>query len=70
MGNKNKIQTKKISWGRLFVKGIEEGVKKVIELAILGLAIGATMKLVLATIPAVMVGTMFAKIIKVGVLRQ
>ena len=68
MENKNK--TKKINWGRLVIKAIEEGAKKAIELVVLALMIGATMKLVMAAIPAVMAGAIVAKIVKVGVLKQ
>ena len=47
----------------------EDGIKKAIEVAIIALVVGASMKLVLASVPAVMIGAVIAKVTKLTILR-
>lgn len=69
MTNKNK-QKKAIDWKRLALKSVEDGIKKAIELALIALIVGASMKLVLAAIPGVMLGAIIAKLVKIWGLKS
>jgi len=60
-----KKSNKKIDWNRLLRKAVEDGIKKAIELLILAIVAGAAIKLVIAAVPAVALGAVVAKVIKV-----
>ena len=55
----------KIDWSRLLKKAAEEGIKKAVELTALGIALGLAFKVVIATVPAVTLSSIIAKVIKV-----
>ncbi|MDP2750008.1 MAG: hypothetical protein Q8O89_04200 [Nanoarchaeota archaeon] len=67
MAKKGAKKAKKINWRRLGISALENGIKKAIELVVLALLLGAAMKTVLFVVPAVVAGTVFAKIIKIHV---
>ena len=61
---------KKINKERLIAKAVENGLKKAIEILIIAFVVGASFKIMMVTVPAVMAGSVLAKIIKKGVLKQ
>ena len=65
MEKKRRKEVRKIDWKRLFVKGVEDGLKKAVELSILAILIGMAAKMILLTVPAVTLGSVAAKIVKV-----
>lgn len=56
---------KKIEWKRLLKKAFEDGIKKAIELSIIAIIVGAALKIIMITVPAVTFGSVIAKIIKI-----
>lgn len=64
-----KTEQGRIDWKRLIIKALENGAKKAIEVVILALVLGATLKMAAVAIPAAMAGTALVKMIKVGVLK-
>ena len=65
---KMKKQPKKINWNRLLKKAVEDGIKKAIELLILAIAAGVAIKIIMITVPAVTLGAIVAKIVKIRIL--
>jgi hypothetical protein len=63
-------KTKKINKKRLFVKALEDGLKKAVELAVIGFTIGISAKLLSLTVLAVFGGSIIAKVIKLTVLEN
>ena len=55
----NKVDVKS-----LLVKALEDGIKKAVELAIVTAAFGLALKFVLATIPAVMLASVIARVLR------
>ena len=62
-----KTKTKKIQWKRLFAKATEDVMKKAIELIAIAVILGATAKLIMVVLPAVLAGGVIARLIKLGV---
>jgi integral membrane sensor domain MASE1 len=58
-------KTNKIEWKKLLWKAMEDGIKKAVEVAFIAILVGASIKLVMAAIPGVMVGAVIAKMIKI-----
>ena len=58
----------KIEWKRLIAKAVEEAIKKVIELLILAILLGAALKLIVIAVPAVAFGAVIAKLAKIYLL--
>jgi len=58
-------KTKKIDWNRLIKKAVEDGIKKGIELTILAIIAGTAAKLIMIAVPAVTLGAVVAKVIKI-----
>ncbi|MBW2978272.1 hypothetical protein KY331_05485 [Candidatus Woesearchaeota archaeon] len=54
----------KIEWKRLLSKALEDGIKKAIELILIALIVGASIKLILVAVPAVTLGAVIAKLAK------
>jgi len=63
-----KKRSKKINWKKLLIKGVEEGIKKTIELIVLAIILGATLKLIMVVVPAVAFGAVIAKFAKINFL--
>lgn len=61
---------KKIDWKRMLLKAAEDGIKKAIELTILALLVGVTIKTVLVAVPAVTMGAVIAKTVKIKMLER
>jgi hypothetical protein len=59
------MTNKKINWKKLMAKGFEDAIKKAVELLILALLLGATLKLILIAVPAVSLGAIVSKICKI-----
>ena len=57
--------SKKISWKRLLIKSAESAIVKTVELTLVVLVMGVSVKMMLVTVPAVSVGAMTAKIVKI-----
>ena len=62
-----KKRSKKIDWKRLVARSIEDGMKKGIELIIIAVLLGATFKLLVTAIPAVVLGSVIAKLAKIKI---
>lgn len=58
-------ETRKIELKRLLLKAMEDGIKKGVEIALIALVVGASLKLVFTAIPGVMLGAIFAKLVKI-----
>ncbi len=63
--NQRKKNVKKIKWKSLFIKAIEDALKKSVELIILALLLGIAIKIILMTVPAVTIATIISKIVKI-----
>lgn len=59
---------KKILWKKLLVKAAEEAIKKTIELLVLALALGITARLIFVAVPAIIAGSVVAKVTKITLL--
>ncbi|MFH1452064.1 MAG: hypothetical protein ABIF88_02730 [archaeon] len=59
----------KIDKKRLLLKATEDGLKKAIELVIIGIVIGLSIKLIVITIGSVMFGSVVAKTFKLNLLK-
>ncbi len=59
--------TRNVDWKRLGIKAVEEATKKTIELSLVALLVGATFKLILIAIPAVTIGSLIAKLVKIHI---
>ena len=56
---------RKIDWKRMLKKAAEDGIKKAVELIALGIALGVAYRMIIVAVPAVAVGTVVAKVVKV-----
>ncbi len=58
------VSKNKIDWQMLVIKTIEDSLKKSIELIILAILLGLTIKIILMTVPAVTIATILSKIMR------
>ena len=58
------MKMKQINKKKLFVKALEDGIKKASEITIIGLVIGLSLYTLFLTVAGVMSGSLIAKIIK------
>ncbi len=65
MGMKNKT---KIDWKKLIMQTLESSLRKFVELIVLLILVGITLKLVLMAVPAIAIGTIVAKVVKIKIL--
>lgn len=57
-----------IEWRRIGKKAAEEAIKKAIELVVIFIVAGVAYKLIFVAVPAVMVGSIVARIAKIKLL--
>jgi len=67
MVNRMAKKKMKICWKRLLVKALEDAIKKTIEIVILALVLGVTIKMIMIVVPAVSLGSIIAKLIKIKI---
>ena len=54
----------------MFVRSVEDGLKKAIELLIVAILLGSAIKLVMIVVPAVTLGSITAKLTKIFILEK
>jgi hypothetical protein len=59
---------KKVDWKKITGKAFEDAIKKLVEVLILAVIIGAAIKVILWAVPAVTIGSLFAKFIKAKII--
>lgn len=64
------MKAKKISFKKLVLKSAEKGIVKAIELAIMAIVMGATLRTMIVMVPAVMVASMVGKVAKIKILEN
>jgi hypothetical protein len=60
--------SRKVDWKRLLLRSAEAGLVKMIELAVLAFMIGAAFKPLVVAVPAVIGGSIIAKVVKIKIM--